>query len=257
MKMQPRIFTDSYSYANQEQEFVMCHKSRPFAVLVSPNLPTPSSSYIDHHLAKELGLKITDISCKKISFAGKKLRLLGKVSFTAQCVKDGHVFGTIHFKGSVIEDLRLHFDTHAIAGGKMSSVLHEKDTSSSPSRSSTSPSRASSSPRSTPSNSPSRSKSPPGFQTRLIRYWSFSSSSRRMSRGSDTLLKTTQLSCTCLFTSVLSSIIYPNISHKISYKFNLKPSVLISLTARLLCSSKSTSISLWSQLPNKMQIVCL
>ena len=75
------------------------------------------------------------------------------------------MFGTIHFKGSVIEDLRLHFDTHAIAGGKMSSVLHEKDTSSSPSRSSTSPSRASSSPRSTPSNSPSRSKSPPGFQT--------------------------------------------------------------------------------------------
>ena len=56
----------------KEQEFVMCHKSRPFAVLVSPNLPTPSSSYIDHHLAKELGLRITDISCKKMSFAGKK-----------------------------------------------------------------------------------------------------------------------------------------------------------------------------------------
>ena len=39
----------------------------------------------DHHLVRELGLKITDVSCKKISFAGKKLRMLGRVSFTAQC----------------------------------------------------------------------------------------------------------------------------------------------------------------------------
>ena len=136
---------------------MLCHKSRPFAVLVSPNLPTPSSSYIDHHLARELGLKITDVSCKKISFAGKKLRMLGRVSFTAQCVKNGNVLGTIHFKGNVIEDFRHHFDSHAIAGTKMSSLLHGEVSSSS------SPSRSSPSPSSTPSSSPSRPKSPPGF----------------------------------------------------------------------------------------------
>ena len=148
----------------------MCHKNRPFVVLVSPHLPTPTSSYLDHHLVMELGLKMTEIGCKKISFAGKKLRVLGKVSFTAQCVKDGNVFGTIHFKGNVVEDLRQHFDSHGIAGTKMSSLLQGDTTTSSscsspsPSTSSagspTSPSRRPTSPTSTP-----RPTSPPGFPT--------------------------------------------------------------------------------------------
>ena len=137
--MKPNVeITDHYDYGNLEQEFVMCHRNRPFAVLVSPNLPSPTSSLIDHHLVKELGLKINDISCKKFSFAGKKLRILGKVSFTAQCVRNGHIFGTIHFKGSVIEDLRYHFDCHGIAGGKMASHLCGVSSTSSPSLSSTS-----------------------------------------------------------------------------------------------------------------------
>lgn len=135
----------------------MCHKNRPFVVLVSPHLPTPTSSYLDHHLVMELGLKMTEIGCKKISFAGKKLRVLGKVSFTAQCVKDGNVFGTIHFKGSVVEDLRQHFDSHGIAGTKMSSLLLGDATTSC---SSPTPSTSS---RSSPSTSPSRPTSPPGF----------------------------------------------------------------------------------------------
>ena len=158
--MQQNKVTDFYHYANQEREFVMCHKNRPFVVLVSPNLPTPTSSYLDHHLVTELGLKMTDISCKKISFAGKKLRVLGKVSFTTQCVKDGKMFGTIHFKGSVVEDLRQHFDSHGIAGTKMSSLLQgEVISSSSSSCSSPAPSRSSAagSPTSTPR------RSPPGF----------------------------------------------------------------------------------------------
>ena len=99
--MKSKIITDSYGYANREQEFVVCHKNRPFVILVSPNLPTPTSSYIDHHLVEELKLKMTEISCKKLSFAGRKLRILGKVSFTMQCVHDGNVFGTLHFKGTV------------------------------------------------------------------------------------------------------------------------------------------------------------
>ena len=90
-------------------------------------------------------MKMTDVSCKKISFAGKKLRMLGKVSFTAQCVRDGSIFGNFHFKATVIENLQYHFDTHAIAGSKMTSLLNgECDgassiTSSTPSRASPSP----------------------------------------------------------------------------------------------------------------------
>ena len=60
-KMKPNVdITDHYDYANHEQEYVMCHKNRPFAVLLSPNLPTPTSSFIDHRLVQELGLKMND-----------------------------------------------------------------------------------------------------------------------------------------------------------------------------------------------------
>ena len=152
--------TDHYDYANQEQEFVICHRNRPFAVLVSPHLPTPTTSFIDHLLVKELGLKLNDVSCKKLSFAGKKMRILGKVSFTAQCVKNGNIFGTIHFKGSVVEDLRHHFDCHAVAGAKMVSLLEGDTLSSSPSSSrSTSPMKASPKP-TKPSTPPVRVNQP-------------------------------------------------------------------------------------------------
>ena len=138
--------TTTYNYNDHEQEFVLCYRSRPFAVLTSSFFPTPTSSYIDHHLVMELGIKMTDIGCKKFSFCGKKLRMLGKVSFTAQCVQDGRVFGNFHFKASVVEDLKHHFDSHAIAGTKMTAFLKgECSNTSSPS---STPSRAS------PSSSP-------------------------------------------------------------------------------------------------------
>ena len=56
-------------------------------------------------------------------FGGKKLQMLGKVSFTAQCVSDGNIYGNFHVKASVIEDLKYHFDTHAIAGQAMTALL--------------------------------------------------------------------------------------------------------------------------------------
>ena len=176
--------TTSYNYNVNEREFVLCYKARPFAVLASPFFPTPSCSYIDHQLVMELGIKMSDISCKKICFAGKKLRLLGKVSFTAQCVKERGIFGNFHFKASVIENLQYHFDTHAIAGSKMTSLLNgncsnpSSPSSSPPPSSSSTPSRAPSPPRSTTSRaapSPPKARplaaqkgrpspnSPPGF----------------------------------------------------------------------------------------------
>ena len=114
-----RNMTMKYEYGSKDTEYVFCYKSRPFAVLVSPSLPTPTSSFVDHLLVSELGLKMTDLQCKKIIFGGKKLRLLGKVSCTVQCIKDGNVFGNFQYKANVIENLNLHFDTHSIAGVKM------------------------------------------------------------------------------------------------------------------------------------------
>ena len=122
-----------YNYSNREKEYVFAYRGRPFAVLDSSNFPTPASSYIDHHLVLELGLKMKDVQCKKISFCGKKLRLLGKVSCTVQCVVNGSFLGNFNFKASVIEDLKFHFDTHCVAGAQLSLLLNPdcgQDTSS-------------------------------------------------------------------------------------------------------------------------------
>ena len=121
--MMPEAPTMKYIYGNQEEEFVFCHKGRPFAILMSPHLPTPSSTFIDHLLVKELGIKMTEIQCKKLSYCGEKLRILGKVSCTIQCVKEGNIIGSFFLKASVVEDLKQHFDTHGIAGNKMAALL--------------------------------------------------------------------------------------------------------------------------------------
>ena len=115
--------TMSYSYGNQDEEFVFAYKSRPFAVMLSSRMPTPITSYIDHMLVKELGIKMTDFQCKKISFCGVKLRLLGKVSFTVQCIQEGRISGNFHLTASVVENLSNHFDTHCIAGVKTKALL--------------------------------------------------------------------------------------------------------------------------------------
>ena len=52
-------------------------------------------------------------------FCGKKLRMLGKVSCTVQCIIDGGFLGNFSFKANVIEDLKFHFDSHCIAGAQM------------------------------------------------------------------------------------------------------------------------------------------
>ena len=157
--------TTTYNYNINECEFVYCYKSRPFAVLSSSLLPTPSSSYIDHRLVQELGIRMTDVGCKKISFAGKKLRMLGKVSFTSQCVQEGNICGNFHFKASVIEDLKYHFDTHGVVGVKMKSLLSggkDDDDASSSSSSPGTPTPTRSSPSSTPSRTSQSSPSFPG-----------------------------------------------------------------------------------------------
>ena len=167
--------TMSYRYGNNDQEFVFCHHGRPFPCLVSPHLPTPTASLIDYHLVRDLGLKMTDLQCQKFSYCGFKMRILGKISITVQCIHDGVSSGTFHIKGNVVLDLAKHLDTECVAGAKMAAQL-KGDVSpapSTPTRAAPSPApsvpsaksprtpstRAPQSPRSPP-------RSPPGFPPR-------------------------------------------------------------------------------------------
>ena len=128
--MQPKKnenLTLKYNYGKGNTEFVFSYKKRPFSMLMSSNLPTPNSNYIDHLLVQELGLEMFDIQCKKISYGSRKLRLLGRINCTIQCVSDGVNRGNFHLKACVIENLNLHFDTHSIAGVKTSAVLSGDD----------------------------------------------------------------------------------------------------------------------------------
>ena len=154
--------TMKYKYGNNDEEFVLSYKGRPFSVLASDELPTPSSSYNDHLLVRELNIKMTDLQCKKMSFSGVKMRMLGKISVTVQCVKDGRTCGTFHLKASVIENLNQHFDTHCVAGKNTATLLRGGISTSSGALSETSsPDRSSRSASPSPARS-GRSASPSG-----------------------------------------------------------------------------------------------
>jgi len=119
-----KTFTTNYKYNAFEQEFVFCCKGKPFATLVSSNLPTPTSNLVDYDLVKDLNLKMTDLQCQKYHFAGNRFRILGKVSTTVQCVEEGALSGVnFHIKGLVVSDLNKILDTHCVAGGRMKKFL--------------------------------------------------------------------------------------------------------------------------------------
>ena len=104
-------------------EFVVAYKNRPFTILTSPSLPTPTVTLVDHKLVAELKIRMTDLQCTKLHFGGKKLRILGKISTSVQCIVDGMVSGNMHLKASVVQDLYESFDTHSIASTKLSQMM--------------------------------------------------------------------------------------------------------------------------------------
>ena len=115
--------TTNYKYSSFEKEFVFSCKGRPFAVLVSSFLPKPPASLIDYELVRDLNLKMTDIQCKKFSFAGNKLCILGSISTSVQCVHNGRLLGNHHIRARVVSNLNRLFDTHVIAGDKLRQQL--------------------------------------------------------------------------------------------------------------------------------------
>ena len=164
--------TMSYNYGNEDREFIFCVKGRPFPCLVSPHIPTPTASLLDYNLVRELGLKMVDLQCQKFSFAGFKMRILGKISMTVQCIHDGVSSGTFHIKANVVLDLAKNLDTECVAGSKMAAQLRGDVSSapSTPARAAPSPTPsvpAAQSPRTPPPRAPrSPPRSPPGFPAR-------------------------------------------------------------------------------------------
>ena len=159
----------SYKYGNNEQEYVFCVKGRPFPCLVSPHIPTPTASLLDYQLVRDLGLKMTDLQCQKFSFCGFKLRILGKISLTVQCIHDGVSSGTFHIKGNVVLDLAKHLDTECVAGAKMAAQLRGETAPPTPAKAAPSPAPsvpAAESPRTPPPHAPQSPRSPPRSPTR-------------------------------------------------------------------------------------------
>ena len=119
-KTKPKsVFTTSYQYGDHNEEYVFACKGRPFAALISNILPTPDTNLIDHNLVRELGLKMTNLQCRKFHYAGHKMRVLGRVSTAVQCIQDGRTNGGIHLKGLVVTNLDQFLDTQVIVGAKM------------------------------------------------------------------------------------------------------------------------------------------
>ena len=160
------------TYANQDQEYIFCSKGRPFGCLVSPYLPTPTATLIDYALVRDVGMKMSDLQYTKLSYAGNKFRILGKVCVTVQTIHGGLASGNFNLKASVVLDLHKTLDIESVAGVKMTKQLTRNDslnTSSSSAPclgaediSSCSTSQASSPPRSPP---PAPAARPPAPRT--------------------------------------------------------------------------------------------
>jgi len=115
----PNHITDCNLGQNGDAEYVVACKGRPFSILSSPQLPTPTVNYVDYGLINDLNLRITDLQCRKLFYGGEKLRVLGKVATSVQCIVDGSPIGNIYFKAHVVEDLKKMFNTHGIASEKL------------------------------------------------------------------------------------------------------------------------------------------
>ena len=121
------VLTTSYTYGDTDKEYVFSCKGRPFAALVSSNLPIPTSTLLDYDLIRKLRIKMTDVQCRKFQFGGHKMRILGRVSSAVQCVQGGRITGSFHVKGLVVTDLYELLDTHCVAGTKMREKIAQYD----------------------------------------------------------------------------------------------------------------------------------
>ena len=117
------IFTTTFTYGSNNKDYVFSCKGRLFVALVSSSFYTPASTLLDYSLIHQLGLKMTDIQCRKFFYGGHKLRILGRISTAVQCIQNGRIGGNFHIKGLVVSDLNTLLETHCVAGSKMKEKL--------------------------------------------------------------------------------------------------------------------------------------
>ena len=79
-------FTTKYTYENKDVQYVFACKGCTFVALVFPNIMAPISTLIDYDFVKKARQKFTDIQCRKLNYAGHKMRTVGRVKTTVQCV---------------------------------------------------------------------------------------------------------------------------------------------------------------------------
>ena len=96
--------------------------------MVSPNLVTPTSTLMDYDLVRSLGLQLTNLQCRKFTYAGYKLRVLGRVTIAVQCVQNGKLGQTFHLKCDVVEGLYTTLDTHCVASAGLQQHLGTQET---------------------------------------------------------------------------------------------------------------------------------
>lgn len=91
-------------------------RKRPFGMVTSPSLPTPTTSFIDFSLVEKLGLPVTDLHYQKLTYCDKKMRIIGKVSITVQCIQEGAISDNVHVQALDVLDLHTNLDVDSIAG---------------------------------------------------------------------------------------------------------------------------------------------
>ena len=121
------ISTVFNQYEDGLKEYVFSVKKRPFGMVTSPSLPVPTTTYIDFNLVDKLALPMTDIQYRKLTYCGKKMRIVGKISVTVQSVKNGSISENVHIKAFVVLDLHSNLDVDSVAGSTMAVRLRGLD----------------------------------------------------------------------------------------------------------------------------------
>ena len=112
-------FTTIYNYDNGEEQHVFTCRGRPFVALISPQITTLPFTIIDYDFIKSVGLELTDVQCRPFRYDGHKMRILGQVSTTIQCVQDGMITKDFRFEALVASDLYGLLDSHCVIVDKM------------------------------------------------------------------------------------------------------------------------------------------
>ena len=80
------MITTSYKYdGGEETEFLFSCKGRPFTAMVSRHLQTPTT-LVDYNLVRDIGIKMTDLQCKRFSLGGYRMRSTSRTISCWPCI---------------------------------------------------------------------------------------------------------------------------------------------------------------------------